>query len=281
MKINDLLRERSKRVENVLCLGLDPAPARIPIEESSAVEASRVFLSKIVEALGDKVAAVKPNSAFFEQLGPKGIELLVDLVGQAKERGIPVILDAKRGDIGSTAKAYAKFVFDLVDADLVTLSPFLGEDSLEPFFERCSGGEKGCYLLNRTSNPGGAQFQNLLIEDGRPLYLHTTDAIARWNRRWGASIGAVVGATAVDEFDEISKAYHDTGIELPLLIPGVGTQGGDPAKVVELLRERNLLSLARVNSSSGILYAYEEDRGGDWLDACAREVDRLSRLLAL
>ena len=278
VNIIERLEARAKKVGTVLCLGLDPVPSRMPIDEGDELTTTREFLTKIVAALGDKVAAVKPNSAFFEQLGHRGIELLVEICLLAKEMDIPVILDAKRGDIGSTAKAYARYVFDVVGADMVTLSPYLGEDSLIPFFERMKDGTKGCYLLNRTSNPGGAKFQNLIV-DGRPLYEHVTEAIIEWNSAHAKSIGAVVGATVPTEFEAISKIYCDKECLVPLLVPGVGAQGGDANRVLEILRERNLLHRARVNSSSGILYAHEKSDESDWLKASANEVERLRKIL--
>jgi len=273
-RLETVARERG----TTLCLGLDPVPERNPVGRGGdEVARTREFLLELVEAVGDRVAAVKPNSAFFEQLGGRGMDLLVEVCAAARERGLPVILDAKRGDIGTTAAAYARFVFDVVGADMVTLSPYLGEDSLKPFFERFQGGERGCYLLNRTSNPGGAQFQNLLV-DGRPLYEVLADAIADWHRRFGASVGAVVGATVPEELDRISGMYVEHGAPVPLLVPGVGTQGGDAGRVVAILRQRGLLARARINSSSGILYAVEK-RGGDWLEAAAAEVEAARVLL--
>ena len=278
MKIIEKLEKRAKKVGTVLCLGLDPVPSRMPIKEGSEVQTTKVFLTKIVKELGEKVAAVKPNSAFFEQLGAKGIQLLVEICQLAKDMDIPVILDAKRGDIGSTAKAYARYVFDVIGADMVTLSPYLGEDSLVPFFDRMKDGSKGCYLLNRTSNPGGARFQNLVV-DGRPLYEHVTDSIIEWNAKFAGSIGAVVGATVPTEFDAITKIYCEKEARVPLLVPGVGAQGGDANRVLEILRERSLLLRARVNSSSGILYAHEKSEEKDWLKASANEIERLRKIL--
>lgn len=271
--LEEVARERG----TVLCLGLDPVYSRIPIDGEDEMSAVETFLLEILDRVGDRVAAVKPNSAFFEQYGGRGIDLLVKLSALARTRGIPVILDAKRGDIGTTAAAYARFVYDVVGADMVTLSPWLGEDSVTPFLDRCRDGRRGCYLLNRTSNPGGAQFQNLLV-DGRPLYEHVTTAVADWHRRFGDGVGAVVGATAPDEFRRITALYDELKAPVPLLVPGVGAQGGDAATVVGMLRERGLLARARVNSSSAILYAHEK-RGGFWLDAVAAEVEATRALL--
>ena len=273
----DWLERAARQRGTILCLGLDPVPERIPIGGDDDIARTREFLMTIIDRVGDRVAAVKPNSAFFEALGGRGIDLLVDVTRRAHACGLPVILDAKRGDIGSTAEAYARYVFDVVGADMVTLSPYLGEDSLQPFFRRMGDGRRGCYLLNRTSNPGGSLFQNKEV-DGRPLYEHVAETIATWHGAHGSSIGAVVGATYPGELRIITGIYARRQAMVPLLVPGVGSQGGDPAPVLEILRERGCLARARVNSSSAILYAHER-REGPWLDAVVAQVEETRSML--
>jgi orotidine-5'-phosphate decarboxylase len=236
------LREAVQRNESFLCVGLDPDPSRLPERDVAA------FNRAIVEATADLVCVYKPNLAFYEALGPQGMEVLHQTV-EAIPKDIPVIGDAKRGDIGSTAQAYARALFDIYGFDAVTVNPYLGGDALAPFLERA---DKGVFVLCRTSNPGGADLQDRLIGgdgDGRPLY-HVVARLARdkWNVH--GNVGLVVGATYPEELGRIRQLCPN----MTFLLPGVGAQGADVAAAV-----RNALDEEGggfiITSSRQILYA--------------------------
>jgi orotidine-5'-phosphate decarboxylase len=236
------LREAVQRNESFLCVGLDPDPSRLPERDVAA------FNRAIVEATADLVCVYKPNLAFYEALGPQGMEVLHQTV-EAIPKDIPVIGDAKRGDIGSTAQAYARALFDAYGFDAVTVNPYLGGDALAPFLERA---DKGVFVLCRTSNPGGADLQDRLIGgdgDGRPLY----EVVAQLARdKWNVhgNVGLVVGATYPEELGRIRQLCPN----MTFLLPGVGAQGADVAAAV-----RNALDEEGggfiIASSRQILYA--------------------------
>jgi orotidine-5'-phosphate decarboxylase len=244
---------------SLLCVGLDPDPALMP-EGLGVFE----FNKAIIDATADLVCAYKPNIAFYEALGNEGLDALRrtrDYIAG----DIPVIIDAKRGDIGNTAKAYAKNLFDSFGFDAATVSPYLGLDSLEPFIQYQ---DRGVFILCRTSNPGAADFQSLSCEvDGRrlPLYQVVAEKVNRWNTR--GNLGLVVGATYPEELKNIRRSYP----EMPLLIPGVGTQGGEIAKVVgygvDAKKERTM-----INTSRQVLYA---SKGKDFAAAARQAAEEL------
>ncbi|HWK82187.1 MAG TPA: orotidine-5'-phosphate decarboxylase [Caldimonas sp.] len=214
--------ERAHR--SMLCVGLDPDPARFPGPWRG--DATRIydFCAGVVDATHDLVIAFKPQIAFFAaHRAEDQLERLIVHIHRVAP-GVPVILDAKRGDIGSTAEHYARELFDRYDADAVTLSPFLGFDSIEPYLRRAG---KGALLLCRTSNPGGADLQEQHLASGELLYEHIARlAAGPWNTN--GQVGLVVGATYPAEIARVRElAPH-----LPLLIPGIGTQGGDAAATV-------------------------------------------------
>ena len=254
------LLEAERRHDSMLCVGLDPEPARFPGAWKG--DAARIFdfCAAVVEATADLVIAFKPQIAYFAaHRAEDQLERLMRHMRQCAP-GVPVILDAKRGDIGSTAEQYAREAFERYGADAVTLSPFMGLDSLEPF-ARHPG--KGVIVLCRTSNPGGDDLQSLVLEGGERLY----ERIARraagdWNRN--GETGLVVGATYPRELERV-RALAPT---LPLLIPGVGAQGGDAAATVRAAWRGRLDGQGRlqhtsgpiiVNSSRAILYAADDD----------------------
>lgn len=206
------LKARCDQIESSLCVGLDPDPKRFPPDMSQGPEGIYKFCAEIVEATSDHAAAFKPNIAFFESIGSEGMHVLGEVLQHVK-LDIPVILDAKRGDIGSTAQHYAQAIFDRLKVDAVTLSPFLGKDSLDPFL---AYKDKGMYVLCLTSNPGAADFQ--LPND---LYLQVAAKAAEWNV--DGNLGLVVGATKPEQLAQIRRTAPD----LPLLVPGLGAQGGD------------------------------------------------------
>lgn len=262
MRFVEKLSEASRRHHSLLCIGLDPDRQRIPDLLRGAPDPVYAFCAALIEATADLACAFKPNIAFFEALGTGGIETLRRVIA-AVPADIPVILDAKRGDIGSTASAYAYAVFDVLGADAVTLSPYLGGDSLAPFLGYA---DRGCFLLCKTSNPGSADLQDLPLADGRPLYLEVARrAAADWNGN--QNVGLVVGATHPDQLREVRRACAD----LPLLVPGVGAQGGDLAGAVRGAVDHHG-ERALINASRAVLFA---SSGADFAEAARQAAQQL------
>ncbi|MDH4222248.1 MAG: orotidine-5'-phosphate decarboxylase, partial [candidate division Zixibacteria bacterium] len=222
MKFIQKLKSASSKNNSLLCVGLDTELEKIP--KFLLVEKDPIFSfnQKIIDATKDLVCAYKPNLAFYEVYGIKGLEALKKTCEYVPE-DIPIILDAKRGDIGNTSKMYAKAIFEEFKADGVTLNPYLGEDSLSPFLEY---EDKGCFILCLTSNAGAKDFQ-LLNFEGKPLYKIVAEKILNWNKK--GNCGLVVGATYPEQLKEIREMAE----ELPILIPGVGAQKGDAEKTVK------------------------------------------------
>ena len=235
------LEESARTNRSLLCVGLDPDPAKIPAGVST-----RDFLMGIVEATADVASCYKPNLGFFEPDLGAGVELVHDLIEGIHKLGLPVLLDAKRGDLGNTAVGYARAVFESLDADAVTLSPYMGGDSMEPFF---AYEDRTSFILCRTSNPGARDLQDLKVgERQEPLYAYVARLANEWNRH--DNIGLVVGATYPAEAREI-RAICPT---MPILMPGVGAQAGDLEAAVQAGIDAvggNLI----VNASRGVLYA--------------------------
>jgi len=254
--------ERAHR--SMLCVGLDPDPARFPGPWRG--DATRIydFCAGVVDATHDLVIAFKPQIAFFAaHRAEDQLERLIVHIHRVAP-GVPVILDAKRGDIGSTAEHYARELFDRYDADAVTLSPFLGFDSIEPYLRRAG---KGALLLCRTSNPGGADLQEQHLASGELLYEHIARlAAGPWNTN--GQVGLVVGATYPAEIARVRElAPH-----LPLLIPGIGTQGGDAAATVRAGWRGTPSETSGpiiVSSSRAVLYPSDADDAGDAVDFAA------------
>jgi orotidine 5'-phosphate decarboxylase subfamily 2 len=207
----DRLRLAARDRRSLLCVCLDPEPARIAGGAAGALR----HCADVIERTAEHACCYKPNSAFWEQYGPDGWSALLEL-GDRVPAGVPLLLDAKRGDVPNTMAAYARTVFEVLGADAVTASPYLGADSLA---ELTRHADRGVYVLCRTSNPGAAELQHLRA-DGRPLYLHVADLAGRLNE--AGNVGLVVGATAPAELAEVRGASR-----LPFLVPGVGAQGGD------------------------------------------------------
>ncbi len=217
----DILEKRVDEASSLLCVGLDPHVSMLP--EASA-EAALGFCLDIVKETSAYAAAFKPNAAFFEFFGAEGWNALSELIRTIKTKGIPIILDAKRGDIASTADAYAKSAFDHLGADCITLNPYLGKDSIDPFL---GYPEKGAFLLCKTSNPGSDDLQNLMVGDDTPLYVHVAKLAQSWNTN--DNIGLVVGATQPEALANVRAAAP----KLWFLAPGVGAQGGDLATALK------------------------------------------------
>ncbi len=276
MSFTQLLQRAQAQNQSLLCVGLDPDPAKLPAHFKG--DASRIFdfCAAIVDATADLVIAFKPQIAYFA--AHRAEDQLERLMAHMKRVAplVPVILDAKRGDIGSTAEQYAIEAFERYGADAVTLSPFMGFDSVQPYLKHHG---KGAFLLCRTSNPGGDDFQNqrLASVDGQPrLYEHIARlAQGPWNTN--GELGLVVGATYPTEIDRV-RALAPT---LPLLIPGVGAQGGEAVATVRAgLRTDTagaITGAVVVNSSRAILYA---SGGEDFAAAARQEALRTRDLLA-
>jgi orotidine-5'-phosphate decarboxylase len=269
MTFIQMLLDAQQRNGSMLCVGLDPEPTRFPTAFQGDPGKIHDFCARIVDATADLVIAYKPQIAYFASHRAEAqLERLVEHIRRAAPH-VPVILDAKRGDIGSTAEQYAKEAFERYGADAVTLSPFMGFDSLQPYL-KYEG--KGAFLLCRTSNPGGDDLQNqrLASVEGQPrLYEHVAKlAQGPWNLN--GQLGLVVGATYPVEIEAVRRLAPTA----PLLIPGIGAQGGDAVATVKAGWRADAPIV--VSSSRAILYA---SSGADFADAARREALRTRDLL--
>lgn len=246
MNYFEKLAARSRAVASVVCVGLDPDFDKHRVEDVAA------YNRAIIEATAPYAACFKPNIAFYEQWGVPGLRALEATLAAIPEE-IPVIGDVKRGDIGSTAAAYARAMFEQWGFDAVTLNPYLGRDSFEPFL---AYEDRGFYMVCRTSNPGSSDFQYLDTGDEVRMYERVAMTVTSWSPR----VGLVVGATAPDELRRIRQLVPQAS----LLVPGVGTQGGSPADVVASAGVEP--GTIVVNSSRGIMYA---GSGKDFAEAAA------------
>lgn len=259
MTFIERLRRRWGDAGTLLCVGLDPDPAKFPDSLAGTREdALLAFCREIADATAPYACAFKPQIAYFaaHDGGEAQLQRLIAHLAAAHPQ-VPVILDAKRGDIGSTAEHYAAEAFDRYRADAVTLNPYMGRDSAQPFLARS---DKGCIFLCHTSNPGARDFQELRV-DGEPLYLRIARTVASdWNAAGNCAL--VVGATYPQELKTIRDAVGD----MPLLIPGIGAQGGDIEAVVRNGRDADGAGLM-INASRTICYA---SNGADYPQAAAR-----------
>lgn len=251
MNFFDRLADEIETKDSLVCVGLDPVPSRIPDGVGVAE-----FNRRIVEATEDIAVAYKPNSAFYEALGEW--DTLVETVEEARNSA-PVILDAKRGDIGNSSRRYAELL-DLADA--ITVSPYMGTDSVRPFIDR---DDSGVFVLCRTTNSGSADFQDLEA-DGKPVYAHVAERAVEWNSL-NENVGLVVGATYPEKMEKV----REHGDDLPFLVPGIGAQGGDAESAVEYGTDSRGVGL--VNSTRSIIYAGD----GECFDTAAREAAKSLR----
>ncbi|MDP6670862.1 MAG: orotidine-5'-phosphate decarboxylase [archaeon] len=279
MNYVDLLIRSSDETKSIVCMGADPVLDRIPIDKGGIEGKITRFYEEILEACqseGALPAAVKPNYAFYAQYGFDGLKALKKVCEKVKEKKIPLVLDAKRGDIGKSSAAYAREAFDFWEADCETIAPYMGTDSVMPFIEKTIGKEQGVYILNRTSNPGASDFQDI-VSDGKKNFQIVSESIVKWSETALGNVGAVVGATSMEELGEVVEHFVKSGKQIPLLIPGVGAQGGSGADVAAALRKASYnLKLARINSSSGINYAYEKQETDDFAGAAAKAIKKLN-----
>ena len=268
MHFADRLVAKVKAKSSVVMVGLDPRldrlPAAVAPSANTDVEqagAYRRFCEGVIDAVSDHVPIVKPQAAFFEQLGPAGMQALHAVVQYARSRGLLVLLDAKRGDIGSTAEAYAGAYLgeeSAWKADALTVNPYLGDDSLTPFVDACQAQQAGIFVLVKTSNPGGKRWQDLTSGDRR-IYEHVGDYVqelavaSRGECNYGA-VGAVVGATFPDELAQLRQRMPNTWF----LVPGFGSQGGSAEDVASGFDAQGLGAI--INSSRAIIFAHENPR---------------------
>lgn len=264
MNFTDKLESAVSKNNSLVCIGLDPDP-----DIFSDAESVFEFNRAIIDATSDLVCAYKPNFAFYEAFGTQGFTALKETVDYIP-KDIPVIGDAKRGDIGNTARAYARSIFDNFNFDAATINPYMGSDSVAPFIEYRN---KGIFILCRTSNAGSGDFQSLnCVADGRsiPLFQMVADRASQWNKH--GNVGLVVGATYPEELQLLREIYHD----MLFLIPGVGAQGGDLEKAVCNGRDDKGRGII-INSARQIIYA---SRGADFATAARKAAmdlrDRIS-----
>lgn len=258
MKFKEKLDAAWARSSSLLMVGLDPDPARFPAELQGRPDAVFEFCREIVDATAPYVCGFKPQIAYFSALGAETeLEALCRHI-RDQHPGLPLVLDAKRGDIGSTAEQYAREAYERYGADAVTVNPYMGFDSVTPYLE---WGDRGVIVLCRTSNPGGSDLQFIEDREGTPLYLRVATLVAeKWNDN--GQCGLVVGATFPEEIAKVRARVGD----MPLLIPGIGAQGGSIPDTVRAGRNSQGTGMM-INSSRAILYA---GSGDDWRDTAAK-----------
>ena len=287
MSYVEKLKKSAKLCANVLCMGLDPVADALPHPEKALRLRITDYFGEIFSEMkrrGLSPAAFKPNLGYYSMLDRplegkfEGSLALADVLAMLRAQfpEIPVILDSKRGDIATSSLNYAREAFESWQADCVTVSPYMGTDSVMPFaFEN-----KGMYILNRTSNPGGADLQNQPMENSECLYLCVARKIAGWSQQH-SGIGAVVGATNLKELKDVAAFYADK--QIPMLIPGVGSQGGTAPEVMQVLQSTHYpLELARINSSSGLTHPWKKAPAPeDYLDRVMTNLEKLIKETSL
>ncbi|MEO8970548.1 MAG: orotidine-5'-phosphate decarboxylase [Ktedonobacteraceae bacterium] len=255
--------------DSLVCIGLDPDYAQLPAsikQDKSVEEALFVFNREIIDATHDLVCAYKPNAAFYEAQGNNGLQAMIRTVQYIHDTypHIPVILDAKRGDIGSTNLGYVAAAFDIIGADAITVHPYLGKEALAPFLARK---EKGIIVLAKTSNPGASEFQDLSVgNDGEPLFQVVARHVAQiWNANRNCAV--VVGATYPEDLRKVRAVIGD----MPVLIPGIGVQGGEVAATVQAGKDSRGRGMI-ISASRSILYA---SKGSDFAQAARKAAGQL------
>ncbi len=262
------LRRIQAKHSSVLCVGLDPDPQRLPahlVDRYDLADAVLAFNLDVIDATADLACAFKLNLAFYEILEERCWEVLRDTIARIPE-GTLVIADGKRGDIGNSARFYAEAVFDRLNFDACTVSPYMGRDSVQPFLDFPG---KGVFVLVRTSNPGARDFQEIEA-GGTPLFERVARSALTWGTDQPGDVGYVVGATG----EAALRSIRSFAPEVPMLIPGVGAQGGDADAVVASAGTGTIL----VNSSRQIIYASD---GKDFAEAARRETDAIRTRLAV
>ena len=248
--------------DSLLCVGLDPDIAKFPPHLKQQPDAIYAFCKAIIDATADTACAFKPQIAYFAALRAEDqLEAICDYLRKTYPR-IPIVLDAKRGDIGVTAEQYAREAYERYGADAVTVNPYMGFDSVAPYLE---WKDRGVIILCRTSNPGGSDLQFLNV-DGKPVYQHVAQMVAdKWNTN--GQCGLVVGATFPNELAQVRRIVG----EMPLLVPGIGAQGGDVEATVKAGRTAAGAGMM-INSSRAILYAKPDEQAGEDFAKASRRV---------
>ena len=280
----DRVAEAVERKHSQLVAGLDPRPELLPVElrgegagREAAASACARFCCGVIDAVAPYVVGVKPQLAFFEALGTEGMAAFAEVCAYAHRAGLLVIADAKRGDIGSTARAYAAAYLEERDggpplADAITIHTYLGRESVEPFLQACRLNGAGLFCVVKTSNAGG-DVQDLTLSDGKPLWQHVAKLVASWGEdlvgdRGLSSVGAVIGATHLREVGEARRLLP----QAILLLPGVGAQGATPADVARAFTSGPASALVTVSRS--LIYAFRSS-ALDWREATGAEAARL------
>lgn len=282
----DRLAGAVERKRSQLCVGLDPLLDLLPVElrgdahlgREAAADAIARFCCGVIDAVAPAAVAVKPQLAFFEALGADGMRAFEEVCDYGRSAGLLVIADGKRGDIGPTARAYAAAYLEPREgapplADALTVSPYLGRDSIEPFLAACRRDGAGAFCLVKTSNEGGSDVQDLTASDGQPVWLHVAHLVREWGEELVgecglSSVGAVVGATHPRAIGEARRAMPQSII----LLPGVGAQGATPADVARAFTSGPASGL--VTASRSVIYAFRAS-GADWRSAAGAEAARL------
>lgn len=274
----DRLSDAVARVGSPACVGLDPVLERLPAmvreRHSDPVNAIETYCNELIDAAAGRIAIIKPQSACFERYGGLGVLAMQRIIARARQAGMIVILDAKRGDIGVSAQHYAAFAFEVMDADALTVNASLGADTIEPYLSEHYDG-RGLYVLVRTSNPGSDALQSQPLQDGRTVAEMMADVVVDAGaRRIGASglssVGAVVAATKPHD----AAALRARMPQQTFLIPGYGAQGGTPDTVRELFLPDGRGAI--VTASRSVIYAYE-GRDGDWREAVVDAAEQFAK----
>ena len=257
MAFSELLLEATRKKGNPVLVGLDPRWESLPTScrSDNVADSFERFCTTVIDIVAPLVPAVKPQAAFFEQYGIAGMTALHNVIRYAKQKGLIVIFDGKRNDIGSTAEAYAAGILGVESAwgaDALTVSPYLGDDSIEPFVKTAVERGAGLYILVKTSNPGGKMLQDLVVE-GKPIYRRVAEYVEQLAQQTSGSVGAVVGATWSEQLVELRQVMPSA----PLLVPGYGAQGGTAKDVVKALYPDG--SGALINNSRGIIFAHSKE----------------------
>ncbi|RKX91105.1 MAG: orotidine-5'-phosphate decarboxylase [Spirochaetes bacterium] len=285
MNYIDKLKYSAQKTNSIICMGIDPIPEYLPYLHQDTGRNITAFFEILFQEMIQKnilPGAFKPNLGFFSCLdrpresifsGSAALSEILDMLDSLFP-GIPVILDYKRGDIARSSANYALEGFESWGCDSVTVSPWMGSDSVKPFLKEAALHNGGVYLLNRTSNPGSREFQNVIDEDsGKPMFRIAAEYISRWAEQYPGT-GAVTGATSLIELKEIADFYSEAAI--PLLIPGVGSQGGSAQEVMGTLKKSAYnTDIVRINVSSAITHPWAkkgEKAPEDWKDVCVNSL---------
>lgn len=277
MMYKEKLITSAEKYGNCGCMGIDPNTQALP----EGVTLEEYFITLIEEMKKRNIlpSAFKPNIGYFSRLdkpregkfeGSKALSAILSAI----PGDIPLILDSKRGDIASSSLNYAYEAFECWGADCVTVSPYMGHDSINPFVLNFP--DNGIYILDRTSNPGGKDLQNRMMENGEPLYMAVASTVLKWNEEYSKNIGAVVGATNLTEFEDIASLFAPH--EIPLLIPGVGSQGGSAEDVLSILNKTGYnRKTVRINSSSALTHPWakkKEKAPHNWKEVCLGNIEK-------